>query len=52
MATKTSDSRFSVSWNFLGVSVLLLAVTTLRFSQDMYAFAWSLIVLAGVFYLD
>jgi len=51
MATK-SGNRFSVSWNFLAVSLLLLAVTTLRFSQDMYAFAWSLIVLAGVFYLE
>lgn len=39
-------------WFFLGVALLLLLVTTDRFSGDVYGFAWSLIVLGGVMYLD
>lgn len=37
---------------FLAVSVSLLLLTTDRFTGDVWAFSWSLIVIAGVMYLD
>lgn len=37
---------------FLVVAVFLLVLTTNRFSGDLPAFFWSLIVLTGVVYLD
>lgn len=37
---------------FLAVALLLLLITTARFSGDIHAFAWSLVVLGGVMYLD
>jgi hypothetical protein len=49
----TPDSGDQQKWLnqrefFLAVALILLLVTTQRFSGDLYAFAWSLIVLGGV----
>lgn len=50
--TDTNREWLTERWLFLSVALLLLLVTTARFSGDIHAFAWSLLVLGGVMYLD
>lgn len=49
-ATSHHESMRSVT--FLVVAVVLLYITTARFTGDLPAFLWSLIVLGGVMYLE
>lgn len=49
---ETQDTWLTERRFFVAMALILLLVTTERFSGDMPAFAWSLIVLAGVMYLE
>mgnify|MGYP006296582793 CR=1 FL=1 len=48
-SNETSSFFTERDW-FIGIAAGLLLLSTARLSGDMYAFAWSLVVLAGAMY--